>query len=73
MPWAAPAALTFALPLATLSMTSVASAATPCFEIPTVYGIHPWGSHTGPYTDASNFAKGQGDINLKANTVSGVI
>lgn len=61
-------------PLLALSgMAGSASAATSCSEIPTVYGIPPWGFHTGPYTGASSFAKGHGNINLEANTVSGVI
>jgi hypothetical protein len=59
--------------LATLGMTGSASAATSCSEVPTVYGIPPWGFHTGPYTGASSFAKGHGNINLEANTVSGVM
>jgi len=59
--------------LATLGMTGSASGATPCSEIPTVYGIPPWGFHTGPYTGGSSFAKGHGHIDLEANTVSGVI
>src|SRR5437899_12087940 len=59
--------------LATLGMTGSASGATSCSEIPTVYGIPPWGFHTGPYTGASSFAKGHGNINLEANTVSGAI
>lgn len=50
-----------------------ADAATSCSEIPTVYGIPPWGFHTGPYTGSPSFAKGHGDIDLAANTVSGVI
>jgi len=50
-----------------------ASAATSCSEIPTVYGIPPWGFHTGSYSGESSFAKGHGNINLQANTVSGVI
>jgi hypothetical protein len=50
-----------------------ASAATSCSEIPTVYGIPPWGFHTGSYTGETSFAKGHGNINLEANTVSGVI
>jgi len=53
--------------------TGSASAATSCSEIPTVYGIPPWGFHTGSYTGESSFAKGHGNINLQANTVSGVI
>jgi hypothetical protein len=54
-------------------MTGSASAATSCSEISTAYGIPPWGFHTGPYTGASSFAKGHGEINLEANTISGVI
>lgn len=59
--------------LALGGMTGSASADTSCSEIPTVYGIPPWGFHTGPYTGASSFAKGHGEINLQANTVSGII
>jgi hypothetical protein len=73
MPRTALAALALALLLATLGMTGSASAATSCSEIPTVYGIPPWGFHTGPYTGSPSFAKGHGNINLEANTVSGVI
>ncbi len=50
-----------------------AGAATSCSQIPTVYGIPPWGFHTGSYSGESSFAKGHGNINLEANTVSGVI
>jgi hypothetical protein len=59
--------------LGTLGMTGSASGATSCSEIGTVYGIPPWGFHTGPYTGASSFAKGHGNINLGANTVSGIM
>jgi hypothetical protein len=59
--------------LTTLSIAGSARGATSCSQIPTVYGIPPWGFHTGPYTGASSFAKGHGNINLEANTVSGVI
>jgi hypothetical protein len=58
---------------ALLGTPAPASAATSCSQVPTVYGIPPWGFHTGPYTGASSFAKGHGEINLEANTVSGVI
>jgi hypothetical protein len=45
-----------------------------CGEIPIVRGIPPWGFHTGTGRDATGaFARGHGDINLEANTVSGVI
>jgi hypothetical protein len=59
--------------LATLGTSGSASAATSCSQIPTVYGIPPWGFHTGAYSGESSFAKGHGEINLEANTVSGVI
>jgi hypothetical protein len=65
--------LAAALLLALSDMTSRASADTSCSQIPTVYGIPPWGFHTGSYTGESSFAKGHGNINLEANTVSGVI
>jgi hypothetical protein len=57
----------------TLGVAGSARAATSCSEVPTVYGIPPWGFHTGPYTGGSSFAKGHGNIDLGANTVSGVI
>ena len=47
-----------------------------CPYIPIIrYGIPPWGFHTGsPITGASgSYARGHGNINLAANTVSGVI
>jgi len=59
--------------LALNAMSTAASAQTSCSQVPTVYGIPPWGFHTGPYTGASSFAKGHGNIDLEANTVSGVI
>jgi hypothetical protein len=59
--------------LALSGMTGAASGHTSCSEVPTVYGIPPWGFHTGSYTGESSFAKGHGEINLEANTVSGVI
>jgi hypothetical protein len=43
-----------------------------CGQIPIVGGIPPWGFHTGSPSDPS-FARGHGDINLDANTVSGII
>ncbi|HWF33536.1 MAG TPA: hypothetical protein VG188_13375 [Solirubrobacteraceae bacterium] len=43
-----------------------------CGQIPIVPGIPPWGFHTGSPSDSS-FARGHGDIDLDANTVSGVI
>jgi hypothetical protein len=55
------------------SMTGSAAGHTSCSEIPTVYGIPPWGFHTGSYSGESSFAKGHGNIDLEANTVSGVM
>jgi hypothetical protein len=59
--------------LAALGMTGTAAAATSCSQVPTVYGIPPWGFHTGSYTGESSFAKGHGNIDLGANTVSGIM
>jgi hypothetical protein len=55
--------------------TGKAAAYTPgCGQIPIVYGIPPWGFHTGPPAGATgSFARGHGEINLEASTVSGII
>ena len=59
--------------IALAGSTGSAVAYTPgCGQIPIVYGIPPWGFHTGSPGDSS-FARGHGDINLGANTVSGII
>jgi hypothetical protein len=46
-----------------------------CAQIPIVGGIPPWGFHTGaPITsNAGSYARGHGNINLAANTVSGIL
>jgi hypothetical protein len=46
-----------------------------CSQIPIVGGIPPWGFHTGqPITGPTgSYARGHGDINLTANTVSGIL
>jgi hypothetical protein len=46
-----------------------------CAQVPIVGGIPPWGFHTGaPITGATgSYARGHGDINLAANTVSGIL
>lgn len=46
-----------------------------CAQIPQVGGIPPWGFHTGaPISGASgSFARGHGDIDLAAGTVSGIL
>jgi hypothetical protein len=69
---AVPAAALAAL-LVALATAGTAHGATSCSQIPTVYGIPPWGFHTGSYSGEPSFAKGHGDIDLEANTVSGVI
>jgi hypothetical protein len=46
-----------------------------CSQVPIVAGIPPWGFHTGsPITAATgSYARGHGDINLDASTVSGIL
>jgi hypothetical protein len=46
-----------------------------CSQVPIVSGIPPWGFHTGnPITGPTgSYARGHGDINLAANTVSGIL
>jgi hypothetical protein len=46
-----------------------------CAQIPIVNGTPPWGFHTGqPISGAAgSYARGHGDINLGANTVSGIL
>jgi hypothetical protein len=45
-----------------------------CGDVPIVYGIPPWGFHTGPpIGETGSFARGHGEINLEANTVSGIV
>lgn len=55
--------------------TGRASGYTPgCGQIPIVNGIPPWGFHTGPPIGATgNFARGHGNIDLEASTVSGIL
>ena len=73
-------ALTVLVLTALLGVASMAGAAAAfpvqyCAPIPIVPGIPPWGFHTGaPITGAlGSFARGHGDINLGANTVSGIL
>jgi hypothetical protein len=67
------------LALATLPALAItagrASAYTPgCGQIPIVYGIPPWGFHTGPpLGETGSYARGHGNIDLDASTVSGVL
>lgn len=67
-------------PMVALALLGTPGAATgsplqDCAQIPIVGGIPPWGFHTGPpITGATgSFARGHGDIDLSANTVSGIL
>ena len=46
-----------------------------CAQVPIVGGIPPWGFHTGaPISGATgSYARGHGQINLAASTVSGIL
>ena len=62
--------------LAFAVMAGSASAFTQyCAQVPIVGGIPPWGFHTGqPISGPTgSYARGHGDINLAANTVSGIL
>jgi hypothetical protein len=63
--------------LALIGMTGSASGYTTeyCSSVPIVQGIPPWGFNTGaPISGATGtYARGHGDINLDANTVSGIL
>jgi hypothetical protein len=71
------AVLALALLSALLAMASTAAGrgVQYCSQIPIVGGIPPWGFHTGaPITGATgSYARGHGDIDLGANTVSGIL
>jgi hypothetical protein len=68
------AALTLTSRSALLGTAGPAAAYSPgCGAIPIVYGIPPWGFHTGSPGEAGGYARGHGEINLEANTVSGII
>jgi hypothetical protein len=68
-------ALTALLGLVGLTGTASAYPVQYCKQIPIVYGIPPWGFHTGaPITGAAgSYARGHGDVNLAMNTVSGIL
>jgi hypothetical protein len=62
--------------LALPGMVGRAAAYTPgCGRVPIVYGTPPWGFHTGApiTTGAGSFARGHGEIDLRAQTVSGIL
>jgi hypothetical protein len=60
--------------LAPIGMAAQAAGYSPgCGQIPIVGGIPPWGFHTGSPGESHGFARGHGQINLEANTVSGIL
>ena len=60
--------------LALIGMAGQAAGYSPgCGQIPIVYGIPPWGFHTPPIGETGSFARGHGEIDLEANTVSGIL
>jgi hypothetical protein len=63
------------LALVTLTASAGAYQTQYCSQVPIVYGTPPWGFNTGsPITGATgSYARGHGDINLNANTVSGIL
>ena len=63
------------LGLASMAGSATASPVQYCAQIPIVGGIPPWGFHSGaPITGATgSYARGHGEINLAANTVSGIL
>jgi hypothetical protein len=70
--------LAFLVLTTVLALSGVAGGAsgyTPgCGQIPIVPGIPPWGFHTGPpIGETGSFARGHGNIDLEANTVSGIL
>lgn len=69
------AALALASPLALVGTTGEAAGYSPgCGRIPIVYGIPPWGFHTGPpIGETGSYARGHGEIDLEASTVSGIL
>lgn len=67
--------LTALLALIGAAGTATGSSVQYCAQIPIVGGIPPWGFHTGaPISGATgSYARGHGDIDLAANTVSGIL
>jgi hypothetical protein len=72
--------LTGSVLAAVLALVGMAGSATAyqvqyCSQVPIIDGTPPWGFHTGsPITGATgSYARGHGQINLAANTVSGIL
>jgi hypothetical protein len=68
-------ALTALLSLTSMAGPAFGNSAQYCSQIPIVGGIPPWGFHTGSAItgETGSFARGHGEINLSANTVSGIL
>jgi hypothetical protein len=60
---------------ATMAGSASAYSVDYCSQVPIVQGIPPWGFNTGqPISGATGtYARGHGQINLDANTVSGIL
>jgi len=71
----AAAIVTPLLALAGMTGSATGYAVQYCAQVPIVGGIPPWGFHTGaPIAGATgSYARGHGNINLAANTISGII
>jgi hypothetical protein len=67
--------LTPLLALVSMADSAGGSSVQYCAQIPIVGGIPPWGFHTGaPITGTTgSYARGHGDINVGAHTVSGIL
>jgi len=63
------------LALAVMASSAAGASVQYCAQVPIVAGIPPWGFHTGaPIAGAiGSYARGHGDVNLAANTASGIL
>ncbi len=73
--WPALLVLTPLLALGGMAGPATAYPVQYCAQVPIVGGFPPWGFHTSqPINGATgSYARGHGDINLSANTVSGIL
>jgi hypothetical protein len=67
--------LTPLLALVSMAGSAIGYSVQYCAGVPIIDGTPPWGFNTGaPITGpAGSYARGHGDINLAANTVSGIL
>jgi len=72
---AAALALTALACLAAIGTPAAAQPVQYCAQIPFIQGIPPWGFHAGLPIAGSrgSYARGHGDINLAAGTISGIL